>query len=416
LQKRQGIYAVLAAVAIQLVIGIVYIWSVFQTGIAYSIFDGNNAAAAFVFSLVLAGLAVGSLVGGRLTVKYSTRRVVFIGGIILGVGSGLASFTQPQFGWLLWLSYGVMGGFGMGFTYTTTIACAQKWYPHKKGLVTGIIVAALGFGGVIFTPIIEWLIGFFGGEGVGELNTFLVLGVIFLIVCSISSIFLVNPPEGYMMEKLAKNPTTSATPTQSRHYTPSEMLKTPQCYILTFAFVLSVVGGLMMISFARPFAVARGMETTATIGVLAIALFNSMGRMFWGGISDKLGRVTTLTLLLILSGTLSLLVNVVHGYFVYAVFALIGFSFGGILANFPALTSDLFGSKYMGANYGFVLLGFGAGGIIATQVGGYFANIARYDISLMLPAFIIATACAATGIILMFVLRAIMKKASHSHS
>jgi len=409
LQKRQGLYAVIGAVAIQLVIGVVYIWSVFQTGIAYSIFDGNNAAAALVFSLVLAGLAVGSLVGGRLTVKYTTRRVVFIGGIILGVGSVLASFTQPDFGWLLWLSYGGMGGFGMGFTYTTTIACAQKWYPHKKGLVTGIIVASLGFGGVIFTPIIERLINFFGGEGVGELNTFLVLGIVFLIVCSVSSIFLVNPPEGYMMDKAAKNP---AAPPATRYYTPSEMLKTPQCYILTFAFVLAVVGGLMMISFARPIAVARDLETTATIGVLAIALFNSMGRLFWGAVSDKLGRIPTLTILLIASGSLSLLVMAVQGYFIYIIFALIGFSFGGILSNFPSLTSDLFGSKYMGANYGFVLLGFGVGGIIATQVGGYFANIARDDISLMFPAFVTAAACSVVAIVLMFALKAITKKST----
>ena len=407
MQKRQGLYAVLGAVAIQLVIGIVYIWSVFQTGIANSIFGGDNAAAGLVFSLVLAGLAVGSLVGGRLTVKYTTRRVVFIGGIILGVGSSLASFTRPEFGWLLWLSYGVMGGFGMGFTYTTTIACAQKWYPHKKGLVTGIIVAALGFGGVIFTPIIGRLIAFFGGEGVGELNTFLVLGVIFLVVCSVSSIFLVNPPEGYMMDKVAKN---TATPVAARHYTPSEMLKTPQCYIVTFAFVLAVVGGLMMISFARPIAVARGLEATATIGVLAIALFNSMGRLFWGAVSDKLGRIPTLTILLIISGTLSMLVMIVQGYLIYAIFALIGFSFGGILSNFPSLTSDLFGSKYMGANYGVVLLGFGAGGIIATQVAGHFANLAQEDISLMFPAFVTAAVCSAIAIVLMFVLRGITKK------
>ena len=409
LQKKQGLYAVMGAVAIQLVIGIVYIWSVFQTGIANSIFGGDNAAAALVFSLVLAGLAVGSLVGGRLTVKYTTRRVVFIGGIILGVGSVIASFTRPEFGWLLWVSYGGMGGFGMGFTYTTTIACAQKWYPHKKGLVTGIIVAALGFGGVIFTPIIEWLITLFGGEGVGELNTFLVLGIVFLVVCSVSSIFLINPPEGYMMDKVAKNP---ASPTTVRHYAPSEMLKTPQCYIVTFAFVLAVVGGLMMISFARPIAVARGLEATATIGVLAIALFNSMGRLFWGNMSDKLGRIPTLTILLVASGTLSMLVMVVQGYFIYVIFALIGFSFGGILSNFPSLTSDLFGSKYMGANYGFVLLGFGAGGIIATQVGGYFANIARDDISLMFPAFIIAAVCAASAIVLMFVLKGITRKSA----
>ena len=403
--KRQGLYAVFGAVAIQLVIGIVYIWSVFQTGIANSIFDGDNAAAGLVFSLVLATLAVGSLLGGRLTVKYTVRRVVFIGGVLLGIGTFVASFAQPEFGWLLWVSYGMMGGLGMGFTYTTTIACAQKWYPHKKGLITGIIVAALGFGGVIFTPLIESLIEGFGGFGVGELSTFRVLSVIFLVVCSVGSIFMVNPPEGYMMDKVTTKNTGSKA--ASRDYTPKEMLRTPQCYLLTFAFVLSVVGGLMMIGFARPIAVARGLEATATIGVIAIALFNSIGRLFWGSVSDKMGRMPTLMILLTTTAVLALMVDLVHGYLIYVVIAMIGFCFGGILSNFPALTSDLFGSKFMAANYGFVLLGFGAGAIVATQTAGHFANVARYDISLMSPAFMIAAACAAGGVLLIFTLKRI---------
>ena len=408
MQTKKGLYAVLGAVAIQLTLGIAYIWSVFQTGIAETIFDGDNAAAGLVFSLLLAALAVGSLLGGRLTVKYSTRRIIFIGGIILSIGTFLAAWTQPGHGWMLWLSYGVMGGFGMGFSYTTTIACAQKWYPHKKGLITGIIVAALGFGGVIFTPLIEQLIMAFGGFGVGERSTFLVLSVIFLVVCSIGSIFMVNPPEGYLADKVAKN----SAATSSHHFTPKEMLKTPQAYILTIAFVLSVIGGLMMIGFARPIAVLRGLEATATIGVVAIAVFNSIGRLFWGTVSDKIGRIPTLTILLIASGGLSLLVNVVQGYAIYVLIAMIGFCFGGILSNFPALTSDLFGSKYMAANYGIVLLGFGAGAIIATQIAGYFANIATAygDIGLMHPAFIAAAAFSGIGVVMMLILRALTRK------
>jgi len=409
LKTKQGIYAVIAAVAIQLTLGIIYIWSVFQTGIADSIFDGDNAAAGLVFSLVLTGFAIGGIIGGRLTVKYTVRRVVFIGGIIIAIGTFVASWTQPEFGWLIWLSYGAMGGLGMGFAYTTTIACAQKWYPHKKGLITGVIVAALGFGGVIFTPLIEWLIYSFGGFGVGELSTLAVLSAIFLVVCCVGSIFMVNPPEGYMADKIVANP---AVTTSSRNFTPNEMLKTPQCYLIIFAFIFAVIGGLMMIGFARPIAVARGLEATATIGVLAIALFNSIGRLFWGMVSDRIGRITTLIILLAISGSLSLLVNIVQGYFIYVLIAMIGFSFGGILSNFPALTSDLFGSKYMAANYGVVLLGFGAGAIISSQVAGHFANIAQDDISLMFPAFVIAAIFAALGVAIMLVLRAMAIKAS----
>jgi len=124
--KNQGFKTVFAAIAIQLTLGIAYIWSVFQTGIADTIFNGDNAAAALTFSILLSTLTIGSVIGGKLAAKYSTRLVVFIGGIILSAGFFLASFVTSERPWLLWVTYGVMGGAGMGFTYSTTIACAQK--------------------------------------------------------------------------------------------------------------------------------------------------------------------------------------------------------------------------------------------------------------------------------------------------
>ena len=404
--KKQGIYTVLAAIAIQLTLGIAYIWSVFQTGIANSIFGGDNAAAGLSFSLLLVTLTIGSVAGGKLAVRYSTRPVIFIGGIILSAGFFLASFVTANVAWLLWVTYGIMGGIGMGFTYSTTIACAQKWYPHKKGLITGIIVSALGFGGVSFTPIVERLITGFGGAGVGEPKTFMVLSVIFLVVCTVGCLFIKNPPEGYMMDSVVSN---TATGKPTRNYTPSEMFKTLQFYLLTATFLLACMGGLMMIGFAKPIAVAKGLAATATIGVLAISLFNSIGRLFWGMVSDKLGRINTLIILLSATALLSLLVNAASGYWIYVLIALIGFAYGGLLSNFPSLTADLFGAKHMATNYGFVLLGFGCGAVISSQIAGYYKNIAVNDISLMFPAFVIASCCAVAGIVMMLILKAMKK-------
>jgi len=429
----------MAAIAIQLTLGIAYIWSVFQTGIANSVFGGNNAQAALTFSLLLSTLTIGSVLGGKLAVKYSTRRVVFIGGIILSAGFFAASFVTAAFPWLLWLSYGLMGGVGMGFTYSTTIACAQKWYPHKKGLVTGIIVSALGFGGVVFTPIVEWLITTFDGEDLkviktqyldstlsaaeantammatditqfGEFKTFMVLSVVFLIVCSIGSIFMVNPPEGYTGEattKGGKAPVIKAT----RDYTSSEMLRTPEFYLVTITFLLACMGGLMMIGFAKPIAIAKGLAETATIGVLAISMFNSFGRLIWGMISDKLGRKNTIIILLAGNAGLSLLINAAQGLMIYVLIAIIGFFYGGFLSTFPSLIADLFGAKYMATNYGFVLLGFGGGAIISSQIAGFYRNVAveTGNIDDMFPAFVIASCCAAAGIGMMFILKALRK-------
>jgi len=399
--KNQGLFAVLAAIAIQLALGVAYIWSVFQTGIADSVFGGDNAAAALTFSILLAALAIGSIFGGNLAVKYSTRLVVFIGGIILSAGFFLASFVGAGFPHLLWLTYGLMGGVGMGFTYSTTTACAQKWYPHKKGLVTGIIVAALGMGGVIFTPLAEGLIVFFGGAGVGEPMTFRFLSLIFFVVCSIGSIFLVNPPSS-----------GQAAQVQAGGLAPREMLRTPQFYLLAATFMLACMGGLMMMGFAKPIAVAKGLAATATIGVLAITMFNSLGRLFWGFVSDRLGRINTILILLSGTAALSLLVNVAAGWSIFVLIGFIGFFYGGFLSNFPSLTADLFGPKYMAMNYGIVLLGFGVGAIASSQIAGYYRNIASVagNIDLMFPAFVIASGCAAAGIVMMLVLKKITGK------
>ena len=398
--KKQGIYPVLAAIAIQLTLGVAYIWSVFQTGIADSIFNGDNAAAGLTFSLLLATLTIGSVIGGKLTARFTTRFVVFIGGIILSIGFFLASFVTAKYSWLLWLTYGLMGGVGMGFTYSTTIACAQKWFPHKKGVVTGVIVSALGFGGVVFTPIVEKLIVTFGGAGVGEPKTFMVLSVVFLIVCTVGSLFLKNPPEGHMLGATPTN-TANVTAATVKDYTPLEMLKTPKFYLIVFSFMLACMGGLMMIGFAKPIAIAKGLADTATIGVLAISMFNSVGRLLWGMVSDKIGRRNTIILLLAGSAVLSLFVTSVNGYLIYVLIALIGFFYGGLLSNFPSLTADTFGAKHMATNYGVVLLGFGAGAILSSQIAGYYKNVAAEDISLMFPAFVIASCCAVAGIVMM---------------
>ena len=165
----------------------------------------------------------------------------------------------------------------------------------------------------------------------------------------------------------------------------------------------------MMIGFAKPIAVAKGLGATATIGVLAISMFNSIGRLLWGMVSDKLGRKNTIIILLSGTTILSLFVNLAEGYWIYALIALIGLFYGGLLSNFPSLTADIFGAKYMATNYGFVLLGFGLGAIISSQIAGHYKNIAVNDISLMFPAFVIASCCAVVGIVLILILKAITK-------
>lgn len=409
--KYNRIIPVIAAIVMQLCMGTAYIWSVFQAGIAERLFAGNNANAALTFSILLALLSVGGTAGGKLQDKIGPRLTVIIGGLILTLGFFLASFTTASAPWMIWITYGVLGGIGMGFIYSTTIACAQKWYPDKRGLITGVIVSALGFGGVVFTPLVELIIDRFG-EGVagqGELIAFRVLSLIFIVVCTVGGSFIKNPSADYI--PAGWTPKNKAA--GSLAMTTLQVLKTPQLYLLTFSMMLACMGGLMMIGFAKPIAVARGLTETATVGVFAVSLFNSFGRLFWGGVSDKLGCKKTLILLLGLTAVLSLCVNAVSGYMIFVLIACIGFAYGGFLSTFPAFTADLFGTKYNATNYGIVMVGFGVGAIVSSYIAGYYKNIAAKDINLMFPAFVIASAAALVAIVSVMIIKPVKIKDSN---
>ncbi|MCL2754817.1 MAG: OFA family MFS transporter [Oscillospiraceae bacterium] len=440
IKKHSGIPPLLAALFVQFTLGIAYLWSLFQTGIAdslYADYAKPNAAAGLNFSLLIAMMTVGSVIGGKLVAKYTIRRVVFIGGVLLGGGFFISGFIKPEFAWVLWLTYGIMGGLGMGFTYSTTIACAQKWFPHKRGLVTGVIVSGLGFGGVIFTPIITSLVarfaiyepipGFSGFAeaapipGSGEQKTFMILAGIFFIVCTVGSLFLKNPSADYapVSAKATKASSKSAKTTPAAvDFTTSEMLKSLRFYMITAAFLLACLGGLIVINYARQIAEMKGYSEIAVTGVLVISIFNSCGRLVWGAVSDKIGRLNTIIALMLGSATLTLFVPNIGSWFVFVLIAGIGFLYGGLLSTFPALTAETFGAKNVATNYGLVLLGFGAAAITASQVGGYFRDIARAvpgthgfgDIDLMLPAFIIGSCCAAGAALLMITLKIINKR------
>jgi len=408
---------VVACVVIQFCLGTAYIWSVFQTGIANKLFGGNNAAAALTFSLLLGVLTFGSTVGGRMQDKTSPRPVIMIGGVMLGLGFILASFSTPAAPWLLWLTYGVLGGFGMGMIYSTLIACCQKWFPDKRGLITGIIVSALGFGGVIFTPIARALIVRFGERG--ELQTFFWLGVIFLVVTILGALFVENPPAGYKPEGWSGPVANRRNVVHHQDFTPSQMVKTRQFYLVTLTLLLACMSGLMMIGFASPIAVAKGLTVeVAAVGVMIIAIFNSIGRVFWGYVSDKLGRKNTILILLGATAVSSLFVSAVPGLMIFVLIGIMGFAYGGFLGVFPALTADFWGPRNMGVNYGIVLLGFGVGAIASSYIAGYYRNLANIvevvdgvnkvvgtDLAKMQPAFIIASAAAVLGIVFMFLLK-----------
>jgi OFA family oxalate/formate antiporter-like MFS transporter len=385
---------VIAGIAIQLTLGTAYIWGVFQPAVV-KLFEWPQATAALTFSLLLGVLTFGSTIGGMIQDKLSPKPVLIGGGLILALGFFLASFTTAAAPWWLWLTYGVIGGFGMGTTYTTIIACCQKWFPDKRGLVTGIIVSALGFGGLVFTPVAQILI-----TSRGVLETFTWFAGIFVVVSLIGAQFIKNPPAGFKPK--GWNPPASKSGIHNQDFTPKEVLKTPQFYMVAVTLMLACAAGLMVIPFAKVIGISGGLTPfIATSGVMVISIFNSFGRLFWGGMSDKLGRKNTILLLLIIAGVSILFVAGVKSYAILILIAIVAFAYGGFLGVFPALTADFWGVKNMGMNYGLVLLGFGVGAVASAYVAGYFKDLTGG----FTTPFIIASISAFTGAVLIFFLK-----------
>ncbi len=377
---------VLAGIAIQLCLGTAYIWGVFQPEVVNTL-GWSQSDAALTFSLLLGVLTFGSMVGGAIQDKLSPRPVIIIGGVILAAGFFAAGFATQETPWMLWITYGVVGGFGMGMTYTTTIAVCQKWFPDKRGFITGIIVSALGFGGLVFTPVANALIA-----TVGVMQTFQWFAGIFLVVTVVGGLMIKNPPQGF-----APAGWTPSVKVAAQNYSPKEVLKTPQYYMITFAMLLACAAGLMVIPFAKVLGIDSGLDPeVATIGVMVITGFNSFGRLFWGWVSDKLGRKRTLLLLMIVAAVAIPFAAVVQGYLVFVLIAIVGFSYGGFLGVFPAITADYFGTKSMGVNYGMVLLGFGVGAVAASYIAGYFKEISG---GFLIP-FLVASGAALVAAVL----------------
>jgi OFA family oxalate/formate antiporter-like MFS transporter len=402
-EKQNRWIPVVASVAIQMCLGTAYIWGVFQS---YLIITKTTPTALFnwpamhgtlAYALLLLVLTIGSVVGGRVQEKLKNPGlVIMLGGIVLGFGFFLVRFTTEATPWLLWLSYGVLGGFGMGMAYTTTIATCQKWFPDKRGLVTGIIVSALGFGGLVFTPVAEALI-----KSYGVLNTFAILGGLFVVVTVLGSRFIKNPQEGFKPEGWTAPPLKHGNLAQV--FTPMEVLKTPQFYMVTAAMMCATAAGSMMIPMAKILGLqpTSGLTREAAIaGVMIITGCNSFGRLFWGWVSDRLGRRNTLLILLILAGLSIVCVSFTSAYLMLAVIAVIGFSYGGFLGVFPALTADFWGTKYVATIYGMILLGFGVGAVISSYTVAYLSQTKAFS-----TAFLIAGIAAAVGFIIVFLLK-----------
>ncbi|MBN1945554.1 MAG: OFA family MFS transporter [Bradymonadales bacterium] len=367
---------VVGALLIQISLGAIYIYSVFKPGLAGRFQDWSTTNLALPSQLVLAFFALSMILAGRIQDKVGPRIIATIGGVLLGLGLVVASLAPNLFVFVL--GFSVIGGIGIGTAYVCPIATCVKWFPDKRGLITGLAVAGFGAGALVFTPVAKSLIA-----SSGIMSTFLYLGLIFLVVVVIGAQFMRNPPAGYKPEGWnPPEPAKSAGGPKKVDYTWQEVLKTPQFWLLWLTYFAGCTAGLMVImnvtNVWQSYSVLGMGELTGAISgsdwgsiltqaasaVMIVAILNALGRIAWGKVSDSIGRTKTLLVMFVIAAVAMLLLNWLRSYALFLIgVSLVGFCFGGFLALFPAVTADYFGTKNVGANYGWMFTAYGAGGL-----------------------------------------------------
>ncbi len=360
---------VVAALLLQFSIGGVYAWSVFSKALGTAgPFTLSKVEGALPFEVTIGMIFIGTYIGGRLQDKRGPRPVALAGGVIYALGVILASFAHDRGHlWLLVLGYGVIGGFGLGFAYIVPIAMLQKWFPDKRGLITGLAVGGFGFGAVLTSPIAQRLID--SNKDVPT-EAFLPLGIGYLILSLIGASFFRNPPSGYTVPGFTPA-TTGRVVDSGKDYTEKEALRTPQWYLLTAILTLNVTAGIALISQAAASATdIAGYTKAGAAGLVgALAIFNGGGRIVWAVISDRTGRMPAFAAMLGLQGICLLLIPHASSatlFFILA--AIIYLCYGGGFGTMPATAGDYFGVKHAGAIYGLMILGWSLGGIIGPLV------------------------------------------------
>src|SRR5579862_7287684 len=360
LPNRWGI--AVAAVIMQICLGAVYGWSVFKIPLMRTE-HWSETQVQLNFTLAIFFLGMGTIIGGLWQDRKGPRIVATVAGVIYGVGYLLAAlFTRDHSLDGLYFAYGVLTGIGMGMGYICPVATLVKWFPERRGLMTGVAVCGYGAGALVMSPIAARLI-----KSHGVPYTFTGLGIVYLILVVLAAQFYANPPQGW--RPVGWEPRSTVAKAASTYdFTVGEAMATWQFWLLWVMLFLNVSAGIMIISQASPMAQSHefvGMTALAAAGMVGlISIFNALGRVFWAWVSDSIGRAKVYFLLYAIQAVVFFTVPYLHNATTFsAAFALIGLCYGGGFGTMPSFTADFFGAKFMGGIYGWILLAWGAGAI-----------------------------------------------------
>ncbi|MCE5277877.1 MAG: OFA family MFS transporter [Planctomycetaceae bacterium] len=379
---------------LQLCLGTVYAWSYFQKPLAKA-YGWSNTEVMIAFSVAICFLGLAAAWGGINLAKYGPRKLAMIGGALFGLGYllGAAGLYWHSL-WILWIGYGAIGGAGLGLGYVTPVATAAKWFPDKKGLITGMVIMGFGLGALLMSkvlaPALFELTVKITGDSAGHYDLlFAMLGGIFLVVTLIVASFLKNPPAGYVPAGYA--PSASASAANSLSDIKHESLWcvfSGRFGAMWAVFFCNIAAGISIISLQSPLiqdlyrktmastlaGLAEADATTLLAGygatlVAISSLFNGAGRFFWGGLSDRIGRVQTFRIMLVTQiAAFAALMFTGNPWIFGALICYVLLCYGGGFGTMPSFVTDVFGPKMMAVVYGVILTAWSAAGIVGPML------------------------------------------------
>lgn len=383
--NKLNLATVISCLVIMFSVGLVYMWSVFQQPVTNH-YGWEASAVSMISSVMIMMFVFGIFIGGTLQDRFGPRLVATLGGILFSGGLFLSSMIPANLPWLMYVTYGILGGSGVGLAYSGSLNCVQRWLPHKRGFAAGICVCAFGLSVVVFSPVVEYMHRSLGENAVP--NTFRVLGILFFVIIMVASFFVKNPGKEYV-ESL----NLPASVLHGKQYTILEAVKTPHFWFMCSALFFLPAAYMIIIPLVKTLAAARGVpENVASLTVQLTGVASAVSRLVLPVLSDKVGRAKTIFAMTLVTIVASLLMIFATGALYTIAIFMIVFAYSGPAGIYPGMCGEKFGSKNMGSIFGLAFLCLGFSSLLFNYLAGVLnsdgAVTGNYTVSFIVAAIV----------------------------
>ncbi len=387
-KKSNRWFIAIMGTLLQVVLGTVYAWSFFQNTIIET-YAWSNVQTMWIFSLAILFLGLSAAAGGIILPKYGPRKLATLGAILYGSGYMISAYAMYlQNLPLFYIGFGVIGGTGLGLGYVTPVATASKWFPDKKGFITGMVVMGFGLGALFMSKVIAPL---FQSLTAGDLvHMFLYMGIVLMIIGIPAGLSMQNPPENFVPEGYTPSVQESSAQQIEQTLTVKESILSTKFWGMWVIFFLNISAGIMFIGLQSPMMqdLLKGKDYTLNQDALIAAggtliaissLFNGFGRFLWGGLSDRVGRIQVFRLILGSQLLVFILLIFTSNPWIFGILVCyVLLCYGGGFGSMPSYVLDVFSARLMPIIYGAILTAWSLGGIIGPQIAAYIKDIYQH--------------------------------------